>query len=246
MRFLFMTDIHANREALDATLAVCGALGADRMVILGDLVGYGPDPVYVVERVSRLIEDGAICVMGNHDEAAVTGSAGMTPNAKLAIEWTSRQLGPAHLELLQHLPVSVEEEDRIYVHASAHEPHKWHYMSSVDAAERCLAHTASRLVFCGHTHRPACFHALPGQAARSFLPIPEKPIPISAARRAVLVVGSVGQPRDGNSAACFAVYDDSERTVIYHRVPYSADITLRKIKDAGLPEWLGLRLLVGR
>lgn len=246
MRILFLTDIHGNREALDATLRVCGDVGADRTVILGDLVGYGPDPAYVVERVSRLIDDGAICLMGNHDEAAVKGNAGMTPNARFAIEWTSRQLDMAHLAFLQNLPMTAGDEDRTYVHASAHEPHRWHYITNSDAAERCLAHTASRLVFCGHTHMPAYFHALPGQTVRSFVPIPEKPFPISAARRAVLVVGSVGQPRDGNSAACFAIYDDSERTMTYHRVPYPADVTLRKIKDAGLPEWLGMRLLVGR
>lgn len=246
MRILFLTDIHGNREALDAALRVTKALGADRTIILGDIVGYGPDPVHVIETVSHLIDDGALCLMGNHDEAAFRGSGGMTPNAKFAIEWTTRQLQPSHLGFLKRLPVTFEEEDRLYVHASAHEPGKWHYVNGPDAAHSCLLKTAARLVFCGHTHIPACYHALAGRKPQLFRPLPEKSFPISAVRRAVIVNGAVGQPRDRISAACYGLYDDIERSMTFHRVPYDADITLRKIKDAGLPEWLGMRLLVGR
>lgn len=246
MRIAFLADIHGNREALDAVLRSLRESRVDQIVVLGDLVGYGPDPAYVVERTAEMIEDRAICIMGNHDEAALNGGAGMTPNARFAIEWTRKQLGSDHLAFIQKLPLSASQDDLLFVHASADNPQKWHYMNDTNAAAKCLDRTTARLVFCGHTHVPAYFHALPGYLPQLFRPVSETAIPISSLRRAVIVVGSVGQPRDRISAACFGLYDTDERTFTSHRVAYPAEITLRKIKDAQLPEWLGIRLLIGR
>jgi diadenosine tetraphosphatase ApaH/serine/threonine PP2A family protein phosphatase len=246
MRIAFLADIHSNREALDAVLLAVRQVGADQIVLLGDMVGYGPDPAYSVERTAGLVEDGAVCIMGNHDSAASKSETGMSPNARFAMKWTRTQLGGDHVEFLRKLPLTASMEDLLFVHASAFEPVKWHYVNDVSSASKCLAQTSQRLIFCGHTHVPAYFHALPGQQAQLFRPISEKALPVSALRRAVVVVGSVGQPRDRISAACFGLYDTDERIFVSHRVPYPADATLRKIKDAGLPEWLGMRLLLGR
>ena len=246
MRLAFLADIHANREALDAVLQAVSRIGADKIIFLGDVVGYGPDPAYAVEKIGRLSDDGAVCIMGNHDEAAFKGGGGMTPNARRAINWTAENLGNDHLQFLRALPLTSGLDDMFFVHASAHEPEKWRYIRDADAAAKCLFRTQSRLVFCGHTHIPAFFHSLPGRQPQLFVPISEKSIPISSVRRAVIVIGSVGQPRDRIAAACFGLFDTEAGTFTSHRVPYAADITFEKISAAGLPEWLGMRLLIGR
>jgi diadenosine tetraphosphatase ApaH/serine/threonine PP2A family protein phosphatase len=215
-------------------------------VILGDLVGYGPDPAHAVETLGALVADGAICIQGNHDEAAFKGGGGMTANAKRVIEWTAGNLGNDHLRFLKELPLTSAMDDMLFVHASADAPEKWRYVRDCDAAAKCLAGTIARLVFCGHTHIPAYFHALPGHHPQLFIPIAEKQIPISSIRRAVIVTGSVGQPRDRIAAACFGLYDMQTGTFTCHRVPYPAQVTSEKIKAAGLPEWLGIRLMIGR
>jgi diadenosine tetraphosphatase ApaH/serine/threonine PP2A family protein phosphatase len=246
MRIAFLTDIHGNLEALNATLRTVRAGGFDQIVVLGDLVGYGPDPAAIVETVGGLIDDGAICIKGNHDEAACTTSAGMSENARIAADWTRGQLRTPHLDFLNALPMSVTQEDRLYIHASAKTPEKWPYIRGVDAAADCLAATDARLVFVGHTHIPAVFHGLPGKTPATFIPAANVEMPISSLRRAVTVVGSVGQPRDGIPAACYGVFDTGQRTITMKRVPYDHTETAEKIRRAGLPFWLGDRLALGK
>lgn len=246
MRIAFVTDIHGNLEAFDAVLAAVEKQGFDQLVILGDLVGYGPDPVVVVERVRDLVESGAICIKGNHDHAACTSGAGMTENARIAIEWTRQQLRGPHIDYLATLPMAVRDEDRLYVHASAHKPESWPYMRSLDAARKSLDATDARLAFVGHTHVPAVFHALPGQTPALFVPQTGTAMPLSSLRRAVIVVGSVGQPRDGNPAASFTLYDTNERTLTMLRAPYDFTQTAEKIRRSGLPFWLADRLAIGK
>lgn len=246
MRAALLTDIHANREAFEAVLDAVRDLAVDQTILLGDLVGYGPDPVPIVEKAAELVEQGAICILGNHDEGVFTGGRGMNENARAAIVWTSDQLSPAHLDFLAKLPLSARHEDRLYVHASADSPERWHYVDGKDAAARCLAASDANSIFCGHTHVPAIFYALPGKPPVHFRPYANKPAPLSALRRHVVVVGSVGQPRDGNPAACFGLLDTDDRSVTMIRVPYDCDRTARKIADRGLPGWLGMRLKIGR
>ena len=246
MRIGLLTDIHANREALDAVLAAAAADAVDRIVLLGDLVGYGPDPEYVVERCARLAEEGAICIKGNHDEAAIVATYPMSENARAAMDWTRKRLGTDHARFLAGLPMQQSEDDRLYVHASADRPEKWHYVNSIAAAASCLAATAASHVFCGHTHKPAHFYSLNGRTPSVFVPIANVALPLSPIRRSVTVVGAVGQPRDGNAAACYGLLDLGERGITMRRVPYDSEATLSKIKAAGLPAWLGMRLQVGR
>lgn len=246
MRIAFLADIHANREALDAVLDALPALAADRMVMLGDLVGYGPDPGYIVDRIAELVGAGALCLKGNHDEAVVTGPRDMNEIAREAIKWTREQLSPAQIEFLDRLPLTIPEDDRLYVHASAHEPAAWHYIDSQEAAERCLAASTERVIVCGHTHQPAMFYATPGRRPALFVPKPNKPAPLMRLCRHVVVAGSVGQPRDGNPAACVGLLDTADSTFAMMRVPYDHDTTMRKVRGAGLPVWLGMRLKIGR
>ncbi|RWL50202.1 MAG: metallophosphoesterase [Mesorhizobium sp.] len=246
MRIAILSDIHANREAFDAVLGVVRKQAPDQLVLLGDLVGYGPDPVYVVEKVADLVEGGAFCIKGNHDEAAALGRTDMTENARTAIEWTRERLAREHLDFLAQLPLSLRSSDRLYVHASAERPEKWRYIRDVDAAERCLSSSDARFIFCGHTHIPAIYYALPGRRPVHFRPLDNVAAPLSELRRHLVVVGAVGQPRDGNSAACFALLDTERREVTMVRVPYDHEETARKIQASGLPGWLGMRLRIGR
>lgn len=246
MRIVILSDIHANREALDAVLDVARSFGADETVLLGDIVGYGPDPEYVVERAARMVEDGALCILGNHDEAVVHNRRDMSENALEAVRWTRPRLSDAHIAFLRDLPLSATSGDRLYVHASADEPAKWRYVVDVDAAERCLAASEAATIVCGHTHVPALYYLLPGRRPVHFKPIDAVPAPLSPLRRHLLVCGAVGQPRDGNPAACFGLIDTDQRSAVMHRVPYDFEATGRKIVKAGLPPWLGARLKIGR
>lgn len=246
MRIAILSDIHANREAFDAVLEAVRKLAPDQLVLLGDLVGYGPDPVYVVEKAADLVEDGAACIMGNHDEAAAFGRTDMTENARTAIEWTRGRLARKHFDFLAKLPLSLRSEDRLYVHASAERPEKWLYIRDVDAAARCLSSSDARVIFCGHTHIPAVYYALPGTRPVHFRPLDNVAAPVSDLRRHVVVVGAVGQPRDGNPAACFALLDTERRELTMVRVPYDHEETARKIQASRLPGWLGMRLKIGR
>ncbi|TIW29687.1 MAG: metallophosphoesterase family protein [Mesorhizobium sp.] len=246
MRIAILSDIHANREAFDAVLEVVRKQAPDQLVLLGDLVGYGPDPVYVVEKAADLVEGGAFCIKGNHDEAAALGRTDMTENARAAIEWTRERLAQEHLDFLAQLPLSLRSEDRLYVHASAERPEKWLYIRDVDAAERCLSSSDARFIFCGHTHIPAIYYALPGRRPVHFRPLDNVGAPLSELRRHLVMVGAVGQPRDGNPAACFALLDTERHEVTMVRVPYDHEKTARKIQASGLPGWLGMRLKIGR
>lgn len=246
MRIAILSDIHANREAFDAALSVVHAFGPDETVLLGDLVGYGPDPEYVVETSARLAEDGAICILGNHDQAVVHDRRDMSEHAREAVRWTRRRMSPAHLAFLDALPLSVRSEDRLYVHASADQPAKWRYVRDTDAALASLAASDAALIVCGHTHVPALYYMLPGRRPVRFTPVDNMPAPLSRLRRHLLVCGAVGQPRDGNPAACVGLIDTAMHTVENRRVPYDFDETARKIVAHGLPAWLGMRLTIGR
>lgn len=246
MLIAILSDIHANREAFDAVMKAAEARGAERFVLLGDLVGYGPDPAYIVERAADLARQGAVLIRGNHDDAVATGTRGMSEMARTAMQWTVTRLSPDEKQFLASLPPTFSEDGRLYVHDSAEEPGRWHYVDGVESAARCLAACTEAAVFCGHTHVPAMFHALPGRTPVAYRPLDGLAVPLSPMRRHVVVVGAVGQPRDGNPAACFALLDTEERTVTMLRVPYDCERTAEKIDAAGLPSWLGMRLKVGR
>lgn len=246
MRIVVLADIHGNREALDAVKEAVAAAAPDVIVIAGDIVGYGPDPAYAVEVAAQYAANGARVVLGNHDQAVHQEDRGMTKAARDAIHWTRSQLSEEHRAFLAGLPLTIVEEDRLYVHASANEPGRWRYILDAQAAESAFDATGARLIVCGHTHVPAMFYARVGYPPVAFRPLDNQPAPLIATRRHLVVAGSVGQPRDGNPAACFALIDLEQRCVTMRRVPYDAETTARKVLAAGLPPALATRLIFGR
>ena len=246
MRTALIADVHSNLEALEACLAHARREGVDRIAFLGDLVGYGADPLACIEIVAGLVHEGALAVRGNHDEACLGGvPSEMHFIARDAICWTRDRLGPAERTFIAGLPLTVDAGDRLYVHASAERPHDWIYITGAQEAGEALAATDARLVFVGHVHHPLLYFTTPAGAPRLFEPMPGVPLPLSDFRRWLVIVGSAGQPRDGNPAACYAVHDEDAGTLTHYRVPYAAEVAARKILDAGLPEKLAWRLLSG-
>jgi diadenosine tetraphosphatase ApaH/serine/threonine PP2A family protein phosphatase len=241
-----ITDLHANREAVEAVLAHAQTQGAQAFAFLGDLVGYGADPAWVVDLVREHASQGAVAVQGNHDLATVLGANPMMRiEARAVIDWTRAQLDDTQVEFLRTLPLWQEREDRLYVHANAHAPEQWEYVLNAHLALRSMLATSCRYTFCGHLHEQRLFHA--GQTGRAgeFLPKPGAPIRLRADRQWLVIPGSAGQPRDGNPAAAYAVFDDTEVSVTYHRVPYDHTLAADKIRAAGLPLRLAARLLTG-
>jgi diadenosine tetraphosphatase ApaH/serine/threonine PP2A family protein phosphatase len=245
MRLAVLTDIHANREALAAVLADQAARGCDRIAILGDIVGYGPDPGWCVDTVARLVSEGAVCVKGNHDEAAVSAGSAMNPTARKAIDWTRGQLTPGQRDFLAALPMTAEVGDAFLAHASAQSPADWIYITSDLKALGAFHATRARLILVGHVHVPLLASAdLSGQVREQRVKT-GKPVPLIRSRRWLAVVGSVGQPRDRNPAAAYAIYDSAANELTFRKVPYDCVATALKVRAAGLPEALALRLLSG-
>jgi diadenosine tetraphosphatase ApaH/serine/threonine PP2A family protein phosphatase len=246
MRTALLADIHSNLEALQACLAHARREGVDRFAFLGDLLGYGADPIACLDIVAGLVGQGAPAVCGNHDLACLGGHLPeMSYVARDAIYWTRERLGPREQEFLAGLPLVVSEEDRLYVHASADRPESWIYITGPQEAAQALAATAARIVLVGHVHHPLLYFTTPGGTLRTFAPVPGVPLPLSDYRRWLVIVGSVGQPRDGNPAACYALHDSAAGTLTHFRVPYDVQAAANKILEAGLPERLAWRLIEG-
>jgi diadenosine tetraphosphatase ApaH/serine/threonine PP2A family protein phosphatase len=241
----FFADIHANRQAFSACLDFARAHGAERFICLGDYVGYGADPEWTVETVMDLVENGALAVRGNHDTAIGVASITMNVAAQAAIEWTRGRLGAAQRRFLAELPLMLQEDDRLYVHSEASNPAKWHYVQSTADAGRSLLATAADVTFCGHIHRPALYSMSVTGKMTSFVPASGVTVQLPAGRRWLTVLGSVGQPRDGDPAASFAMFDTGSREITYCRVPYDVDAAAKRIRENGLPIWLAERLSVG-
>jgi diadenosine tetraphosphatase ApaH/serine/threonine PP2A family protein phosphatase len=239
-------DMHANRQAIDACLAEARDFGAKRYVLLGDFVGYGADPDWVVTTAMELVDQGALAVLGNHDSAIADPRVQMNVEAKVAIEWTRGELGTAQRRFLTELPLRINDDDRLYVHSDASNPAGWIYVVSTVEASRSLAFDPAQITFCGHVHRPAIYSMSPTAKMTAFTPVTGATVPLLQGRRWLAVLGSVGQPRDGNPAASFAMFDTDKRELTYCRVPYDVALAVAAIRKKGLPRWLADRLLVGQ
>jgi len=240
-----LADIHGNREAMTACLADAERKAAERYVFLGDLVGYGADPGWVVDRAMEYVARGAIAILGNHDAAAAGQQVAMNETAAAAIAWTRGKLDAAQRNFLEKLPLSVEDGDRLYVHASADEPARWHYVLDAQRARKSLEATPAQLTFCGHVHSPALYLLSQTGKLFGFMPTAGVAIPLLGNRRFLAVLGAVGQPRDHNPAACYALLDEARNMLSYIRVPYDVASAAQKIRDAGLPTVLAARLEQG-
>ncbi|MDE2428716.1 MAG: metallophosphoesterase family protein [Burkholderiales bacterium] len=246
MLIAFLTDLHANREAVSACLAHAERQNVTKYAFLGDLVGYGADPAWVMETVMDYVKRGAWVLMGNHDAGVLQDDRqGMNPVARQVVEWTRSQLSNEQLDFIRALPYRIESEDLLFVHANAWAPEKWEYIDGVMEAMRSMHATKAAITFCGHVHMPTLYHMTMTGKTGEFLPTPESSIPLSKQRRWLVIPGSVGQPRDGNPAACYATFDTETQELTYFRVPYDAEQASQKILDAGLPASLAERLLTG-
>ncbi|MDP1532473.1 MAG: metallophosphoesterase family protein [Rubrivivax sp.] len=246
MKTAVITDLHANREAVSAVFEHAAAQGVHSHALLGDFVGYGADPAWVVDRVREQVRAGAIAVLGNHDEAVVRGAASnMRPEPRHVVDWTRGQLDASQLDFLASLPLHHERGDQLFVHANAWEPAAWAYVHGRDEAARSLAATAQRITFCGHMHEPQLYHVAATGKVATFVPTPAVAIPLLAQRRWLVIPGSAGQPRDGDPAACYAIYDDEAGTLTFWRVPYDHEAAAAKMRAARLPLRLAERLAHG-
>jgi diadenosine tetraphosphatase ApaH/serine/threonine PP2A family protein phosphatase len=248
LRLALLADVHSNLEALSACLDHARANGAERYAFLGDLVGYGADPVAVTDVIAGMADDGALVVRGNHDEAAAdeARTEGMNGAAAEAARWTSRVLSAERRRWLAELPLTRREGEALLVHGSASGPDQFTYITDPRAAGMSfLAAGDATYVFCGHVHEPVLYHLGASARPQPFRPVPGVEIPVPRHRRWLAVVGSVGQPRDGNTAAAYALVDLSRRTLTFHRIPYDWAGAAQKILDAGLPPRLAVRLQKG-
>lgn len=246
MRIALFSDIHANREALSACLSHARLGGAEHFVFLGDLVGYGADPAWTVETVAELCGKGALCVLGNHDAAVLRPEPHMNPTAAQAIDWTRGEMDTAHTDFIAGLPLRIREDDRLYVHASPKDPESWPYVTSAEEAAIALSATTARVAFCGHLHKQAVFGVTATGKLASFSPKTASPIPLLKPRRWLARLGAVGQPRDGDTSAAYCLFDTDTSDIRFCRVPYDVESAMAKIRAAGLPESLALRLAEGR
>jgi diadenosine tetraphosphatase ApaH/serine/threonine PP2A family protein phosphatase len=241
-----MSDIHGNREAFEACLDDARGRGVERFIFLGDYVGYGADPSFVVDTVSRQVADGAVALLGNHDEAISGSAERMTSAARVAIEWTRGRLDNAQRVFLRERPLVHEEADRLFVHANAYAPANWAYVTDRLEAARSLAATRQRSVFCGHLHVPGLYPMQPNGLIGEFTPVRAAVTALAPPQRWLVRLGAVGQPRDGDPDAAYALLDDERNELTLVRVPYDVDAAARKIITAGLPERLAVRLYHGR
>jgi diadenosine tetraphosphatase ApaH/serine/threonine PP2A family protein phosphatase len=240
VRYALLSDIHGNLEALEAVLAHA-ASRADAVLCLGDIVGYGADPGPCIERVAERAE---AVVAGNHEH----GVAGLLPldwfndRARTAARWTQRRLDRDHLGWLATRPLVAEVDDATLVHASPAHPADWDYVISAEDGYDAFASFTTRMCFIGHSHRPGAWSM--GSSGRDWAP-GVGAVDLEAGRRYLVNVGSVGQPRDGDPRASYAVWDVDTRRVTIERVPYDVAAARRKILEAGLPRILAERLSIG-
>ena len=247
MRIAVITDVHANRQALEAVLEHAASQRVEHHVFLGDFVGYGADPAWVVDRVRSDVERGAAAVMGNHDAAVTRGARStMRAEARASIDWTRRQLDASQLAFLAQLPLTLEHGDVLFVHANAFDPSNWGYIEGPSEAVRSMNATHARVTFCGHMHDPMLYHLSMLGKSGSFVPAPGVDISLLSSRRWLVIPGATGQPRDGNPAACYAVFDDATATLTYWRVPYDHAAAMAAIRATDLPASFAERLADGR
>lgn len=255
VRVLLLADIHANAASLEAVLLDAGARGFDRVAFLGDAVGYGPDPAFVLDRLADL---DAACILGNHDAWLLDTAAGRVQSGLGlvgdALRWQLTHLEERHLAQLRSWPhrSALNLPGRVPVaellHGSPRED--FEYMDSISLARAVFSEWPGKLAFVGHTHLPGVYATLEGPvgewvkhhaAHEEHLALRFPPL-----ARWIVNPGSAGQPRDGDPRASYAIFDDRLEQVDIYRVPYDVEGTVHAARAAGLPEFFAARLAVGR
>ncbi len=240
MRFAIFGDIHANLEALQAVLADAKEAGATHHVCLGDIVGYNANPHECVEIIQELE---CPVVKGNHDEQAVMNDdlSSFNPLAEKALSWTRAALTSADKAWLRDLRLIRLVRDFTIVHATLDTPHRWGYVFNQLDASSSFSYQNTNVCFFGHTHVPRAYIR-----DTSVLSLPLERLKCEGGKKYFVNVGSVGQPRDGDWRASYALYEPAKGMIELRRVEYDLATTQKKILEAGLPERLADRLAVGK
>ncbi len=250
MKLALLSDIHANIQAFEACLEHAHGQGARRYAILGDLVGYGADPAAVVERVQAMLRQGALVLKGNHDAIAVRPPDSIKTVGDSTALWTHAQLSDVQRQFLDQLPLTIEQQTIFLVHASADSPQLWRYVYDARAARASLEAVAAmpqvRYIFGGHVHQQALYHGEVGTGLMKFMPTAGVPIDVGGPRRWLATIGSVGQPRDFNPQAMYALFDTDALKLTFQRVAYDHQAAANAIRRAGLPALFADRLALGQ
>ncbi|MFQ3670347.1 MAG: metallophosphoesterase family protein [Verrucomicrobiia bacterium] len=237
MRIAIFSDIHSNLEALEAVLEDMDKQRVDGKICLGDIVGYSANPAECVDRVAGLAIP---TLLGNHDQVCTMKDPleGYNDLAKEGIAYSRRHLEAHHLKFLRRLPMTHEFDGVTYVHSSLHQPEAWVYVLSYHEAALNFSAQKTAVAFCGHTHQPVIFEQ--NRPMRAYLCV--RKMKLQPGRNYLINVGSVGQPRDGDSRACYGIYDGESRRFEFRRVTYDIEAAQKKILDAGLSPILAARL----
>ncbi|MFH0826693.1 MAG: metallophosphoesterase family protein [Candidatus Omnitrophota bacterium] len=242
MRYGIFSDVHSNLEALDAVIDAFKKEDINTYLCAGDLVGYAANPNECIERVLGLKP---VIVAGNHDGGAVHlfPSDYFNQWAAVALSWTARCLTEKNKSLLLSLKLVYKNEDLTLVHGTLNDPADFHYLVDSSDAQASFRLLTTDVCFIGHTHRPGLF----SKDAQVHVRYQEDSfLRMAPGHKYIVNVGSVGQPRDGSPLASYCIYDSQKKEIMIKRLDYDRETAKRKIEDAGLPHFLGERLLVGR
>jgi len=243
MRYAIIADIHANLAAFAAVLDnIERQGGVEKVWCLGDIVGYGPNPHECLE---LLLQTNHICIAGNHDWAAIgkINTTDFNPDAAIACHWTAQQLSSVDIEYLRNLPLILQEGDFTIAHGSLREP-IWEYLISTGAAKENFAYLKTQFCLVGHSHVPLVFSYSASGAYSSSQFLANIGL-VLGKTRLIINPGSVGQPRDGDPQASYAIYDSEIRLIRLYRVPYDIRSTQDRMVECGLPMRLVARLSHG-
>ena len=242
MRYGIFSDVHANLEALERVLGAYKSESIDKYICVGDIVGYAANPQECIDKVRSLC---MVSVAGNHDWASIgfTPLDYFNPLAKEAVLWTSRKLNEHARACLESLKLIYTNEDLTVVHGTLDSPGDFNYMNDGYAARQTFAILERDICFVGHTH-VAGFFIREENGGVSYRQ--DVHINIEKRKKYIVNTGSVGQPRDGNPSSAYCIYDTAEKELYIKRIDYDIQSARDKIKQAGLPQFLGDRLLLGR
>ncbi|MCK4251938.1 metallophosphoesterase family protein [candidate division WOR-3 bacterium] len=242
MKAAIISDIHSNLEALQAVIKDIKKRRIKRILCLGDLVGYGANPDECIELCMR---ETKIIVAGNHDWAAIgkTDISVFNPVAAEAIRWTQKNISKKNFNRLNKLELIETVDSILLVHASPQKPEQWDYLFTLDEFKRQFEFFKTQVCFVGHSHIPSVVF----QEANGYTDfLRDNPFPLIDNRKYIINIGSVGQPRDLDPRASYAIYDGNNKSIDIIRLDYNIPLAQQKIIDAGLPEVLADRLLAGR
>lgn len=234
-------DVHSNFEALDTVLKDIEKEGPDKILSIGDIVGYAAEPSRCLAAVRKVTDT---IVAGNHDYAAV-GKMDIdyfNPQAKDAVLWTREHLSQEDRDFLSDLPLVIEmkQEGITLVHGTPYKPEQFYYLQTYHDAELCLSFLHSRICFIGHSHVPVAI--LKDGEVRAET---KEEVSLKQTKQVIINVGSVGQPRDRDPRACYVLYDTGDELVRFRRLEYDIESAAKKIVEAGLPEFEAKRLKIG-